>query len=1387
MKSITRNIGKNIIKISIIVFMVMLTTPMKSRAEQTITSKYYEIDKQKGIISRIEPETTIEEFKSKINEEIKIYEDKNCTKEIKAGNIGTGKYVKNGENIYETSVVGDFDGDGKATQEELTHIINHIVGLQGANLEGINYKSGDITGNGKIDQRDITKITKYIVYGELELGKGDVEAPEIELKTIGKTTNTITIEAKAQDKESGIYENATYTFWIKKANEPDNNYEQKLKAERKSHTFTGLKANETYTIKVEVSDKAGNKGEKTINVTTEPMPDIETEEGVLTFNPITWENEKASTTISTNTEHKIEYQVNEIAGAWTQATQPGESIKIENLKHNDKIYARLTDGINTTKIAIVRIEDKIAPELELKVTQETTKTIKIEYTAQDKESGIDTNATYKFYIKKANEQDSSYLQKQDTTSKTCTFTELEADEEYTIKVEVKDKAGNKGEKTINVTTEPMPDIETEEGVLTFNPIKWENEKASTIVSTNTEYTIQYQVNSIEGTWTQVAQPGESIKIENLKHSDKIYARLTDGINVTKTAIVKIEDKIVPELELKETQITTKTITAEVEAQDKESGIDTNATYTFFIKKSNEEDENYQEKQNTTSKSCTFTELKANEEYTIKVEVSDKAGNKGEKTINVTTDPMPDIETQEGVLTFTPIKWENGKASTTISTNTQFKIEYQVNSTEGTWMQATNGGENVLVTNLNHNDKVYARLTDEINVTKTAMITILDKVVPKLEVQITRNTTNTVISIVTAEDKESGIDENATYKFSIKKANEQDSSYLQEQDTTSKSCTFTELKANQEYTIKVEVLDKAGNKGEKTINVTTKEMETATGAYYTPITWTNENVTITLPTKPGFTTRYTLDGTAPTKTSTEYSQPFIVSNNCTITYIYTDGTNIGGAGTANVTNIDKEKPKIKQDLTASEVTTKGFKVSVRVQDEESGLGKIIWYHKKSNEDSYTPSEEIYTELNGNIAGTTTEEAKSKIYDNLTSGESYNIYAEVYDVAGNKVRIPKEGTIEETVLKIDGQITLSANSGTYTNGENTFIVTNNISGGTLKVASSNTNIATATISGNTITVTPGTTEGTATITITSEATGTYNEATAEYTAIVGHHFASKTTTDDYLVSAASCNNAATYYYKCIRCSEKGTETYTIGNELGHNAVAGGTLKTAATCTSPAVYYHKCSRCGINLSTTYTSGNALGHNATTGGTLKTAATCTSPAEYYHKCSRCGINLSTTYKSGNALGHNATTGGTLKTAATCTSPAEYYHKCSRCGVDLSTTYTSGNALGHNIDYNYAQNVIISPSNNWSNNFTITCIKSGSPFHFFLLDTSIVTINGHSQTLTGGDHDWVINQSGTFSVSVVKIGDRYIESGIVSHAYYTIKQGCRNCSYFSYRYMDSI
>ena len=186
---------------------------------------------------------------------------------------------------------------------------------------------------------------------------------------------------------------------------------------------------------------------------------------------------------------------------------------------------------------------------------------------------------------------------------------------------------------------PEPEIPggeeaTESGAITFaNPI-WAGGKASVTISTNTSYTLQYQVvanegASIETNWEVVPQGGI---ISNLNHRDVVYARLVQGTNYGEEASTTVKDTTPPIISnISTSNITTSSISVTVTASDNETGI---ASYTYTI--------NGGSQTSNTTGSHTFTGLNAETQYTIQVTVTDKAGHATTETVTETTlmEPQP---------------------------------------------------------------------------------------------------------------------------------------------------------------------------------------------------------------------------------------------------------------------------------------------------------------------------------------------------------------------------------------------------------------------------------------------------------------------------------------------------------------------------------------------------------------------------------------------------------------------------------------------------------------------------------------------------------------------------------------------------------------------------
>ena len=126
-------------------------------------------------------------------------------------------------------------------------------------------------------------------------------------------------------------------------------------------------------------------------------------------------------------------------------------------------------------------------------------------------------------------------------------------------------------------------------------------------------------------------------------------------------------------------------------------------------------------------------------------------------------------------------------------------------------------------------------------------------------------------------------------------------------------------------------------------------------------------------------------------------------------------------------------------------------------------------------------------------------------------------------------------------------------------------------------------------------------------------------SSYGSSLGHDFSSQTATSTYLKTAANCVDKAVYYYKCSRCSEKGTNTYQYGSvNSGNHKTTENRAAVAPTCTE--VGYEAgvfCTACN-----TWASGHAqvaaLGHSWGDWIT-DTNPTCSAVGTKHRICSRC------------------------------------------------------------------------------------------------------------------------------------------------------------------------
>ncbi len=123
----------------------------------------------------------------------------------------------------------------------------------------------------------------------------------------------------------------------------------------------------------------------------------------------------------------------------------------------------------------------------------------------------------------------------------------------------------------------------------------------------------------------------------------------------------------------------------------------------------------------------------------------------------------------------------------------------------------------------------------------------------------------------------------------------------------------------------------------------------------------------------------------------------IAENTSFEYTVTDGQGNTQTKTAVINTIDKNPP---EDFTiTAENTAEGLKITGDITDAESGIDKYEYYAKKSTDSDYTKYE-------------------SNPITGLASG-TYNVYAIVYDKAGNKKQ--STNTEEIKMLRIYSNVT------------------------------------------------------------------------------------------------------------------------------------------------------------------------------------------------------------------------------------------------------------------------------------------------------------------------------------------------------------------------------
>ena len=295
----------------------------------------------------------------------------------------------------------------------------------------------------------------------------------------------------------------------------------------------------------------------------------------------------------------------------------------------------------------------------------------------------------------------------------------------------------------------------------------------------------------------------------------------------------------------------------------------------------------------------------NGEYTFTA-----TNNKGEtesKTITINN-------ILEGTIQISAIPSEATNKSVTVT------IEWPSGS-ENAIKEICSNGENKYTTvsgvkttlTLNNNCVVKARIKNSIAEIKTATldVTNIDRLAPNTFTPTATTTSNSITVTGSTTDQpatekygSSGI---AEYYFS----KDNGTSWQTNEDKTQTSYTYTELPQGTNYTLKMKVVDKAGNETiTDRITATTVTIASFGDIQISPSTtdWTSQNVIVTaiwpMDIK-GLTKKISTDGG---NTWSNYTGPVTVANNCTVKAKLIDtSSQEGKTATLLISNIDKNVP------------------------------------------------------------------------------------------------------------------------------------------------------------------------------------------------------------------------------------------------------------------------------------------------------------------------------------------------------------------------------------------------------------------------------------------------------------------------------------------------
>ena len=215
---------------------------------------------------------------------------------------------------------------------------------------------------------------------------------------------------------------------------------------------------------------------------------------------------------------------------------------------------------------------------------------------------------------------------------------------------------------------------------------------------------------------------------------------------------------------------------------------------------------------------------------------------------ITGSISPEEPLPEGAVQFSTVEWDNGRASTIITTSEEgYTLQYQIGGiAEESWIDTTSGYE---IRELTLGQIVYGRLYNGTNGSKTSNITIDDIEKPQdAEINLSETNINTggnVTAEITLKDNESGVNTTASkwvYNTNSTEIGADESLYTGSFSENPQTITLSATTAGTYY-LHVLTVDNAGNVTEtvsKSVTVFDKKIEDLKAGEYVNYIDNNNN-------------------------------------------------------------------------------------------------------------------------------------------------------------------------------------------------------------------------------------------------------------------------------------------------------------------------------------------------------------------------------------------------------------------------------------------------------------------------------------------------------------------------------------------------------------------